>query len=64
MSRNSKSIRKLRQAKQWSQVRKGGGSGPARTQKVNTKRNTWFGKLAGKVAVRPSRKKDKESDNE
>lgn len=51
MSHNSKNARKIRAAKQRGAQRKNGNKGPKRTTKTNTKRNTWFAKLAGKVGA-------------
>jgi hypothetical protein len=51
MSKNSKMRNKAAAAKQWTEQRKGGGKGPARTTKTNRKRNTWFAKLAGTAAL-------------
>ena len=49
MSKNNKNARKAGIARQITATRKSGGKGPAKTQKVNTKRNTWFARLVGKV---------------
>lgn len=49
MSKNAKNARKAAAARQITATRKSGGKGPAKTKKVNTKRNTWFARLAGKV---------------
>lgn len=49
MSKNNKNARKHAGARAISATRKSGGKGPAKTKKVNTKRNTWFARLAGKV---------------
>ena len=61
MSRNSKTARNLRAAKQISSQRKNGGKGPAKTTKKNTKKNTWFANLA---AGRPVRSNTKKKDEE
>lgn len=57
MSHNSKNARQIREAKQWSARRKNGNAGPSRTQKVTTKYNTWYNKLA-KGITRSSPKKN------
>lgn len=50
MSRQSKMRRKKEVAKQFSESRKNGGGGPARTQKVNRKVNVWWKKGKNVVA--------------
>ena len=42
MSKNAKSARNLRAARAMSKQRKGGSKGPAKTQRLHTKRNTWY----------------------
>lgn len=42
MSRNSKNRRKLEVAHSFSSLRKNGGRGPHRTQKLHKKKNCWY----------------------
>lgn len=46
MSKNSKVRRKLEVADQWTQQRKQGRKGPAKTAKKNKKVNVWWKKSA------------------
>jgi hypothetical protein len=52
LSHNSKKSRQVSARKQMSSTRKGGGKGPAKTQKLHRKRNTWYARLDGKVTSR------------
>lgn len=63
MSKNSKMRNKKSAAKQATSVRKSGGSGPTRTQKKTTKKNTWFARKDGKVqSAGPSQRTNTEEE--
>ncbi len=63
MSHNSKNRRQVALRKQNTAQRKNGG-GPAKTQKKNNKKNTWFARLAGKVAAAPAPKRQNDTDGD
>lgn len=44
MSKNSKNARKLQKAREMK-----GQTGPAKTKKLNTKKNTWYARKDGKT---------------
>lgn len=58
MSRQSKMARKRVTKKQASQVRKEGGRGPYRTQKVNRKVNVWWKKGKNEIGKPKNRGED------
>jgi len=45
-----------------SDVQSTGNVGPRRTTKVNTKKNTWFSKLAGKPSAAPTKPKQEQTE--
>lgn len=63
MSKNSKMRNKLAVADQWSQQRKQGRKGPAKTLKKNKKVNVWWKKSAEERA-KLKKKQNPEETNE
>jgi len=64
MSRNSKSARVHAIARQFSAIRKAGGSGPAKTQKKTNKSNTFWALKKADVQVEAVDKKKKRNRTE
>ena len=62
MSKNSKQRNKAAAAKQYSSVRKSGGSGPASTIAAHGKKNAWFQTLGHNIASRKKTVRGKKDD--
>lgn len=70
---NNKRARKARMKAQFKRASGAGGKsdtqltgnvGPAKTTKTNTKKNTWYAKLAGKPTAAPAKPKQQEATAE
>jgi hypothetical protein len=63
MSRNNKTVRNLAIAKKFSELRKNGGGGPAKTQPQHGKKSAWWQKFPSYAAYLAGAKRAAKQDS-